>query len=539
MEQPNKHKNNQNQEHKIKLPTLMLAGIGTIIGSGWLFGSAHVAKMAGPAGIFSWVIGAVMILVIALNLIELSTIAPIRMGSMGYFLRYTHGSFAGFIAEWTILIGFISSIPSEATASTQYLSEWNYVWAHSLFNHNTNSLTLSGLIISSLLCFIYFFINYYSLRFLARSIKTLTIFKLFVPTLAVFMFLYAGFHVDNLHIVGNHSLAPYGISGIFTAVATSGVIYAFNGFQAPITFAAETHNPKRNIPLALIGSVFISAVIYISLQFVYLVSMPTDLLIKYGWNGLNLSSPFASLAISLNLNLLAILLFIDAFISPSGGGIIYTSLSGRVFFGMGDYLPKWFGNLDVKSRLPKNALLAVLVISILSLWLLPSWEKLAAVISVGYILCYATVPVSVYSFRKLSPVLPHKDAIRVYGVKILAPIGFIFATFMLYWSRSPLNAEVILIVLLGLPIYIFYAKKRQEAIMPQLSKCIWMIAYLVFVAIYGFFGSKNFGGTGLIPDVYIIDHILLACLSMIFFIWGVSVSFKTNAYIEEIDNRQT
>ena len=94
--------NNLNNNHKIKLSTLIMSGVGTIIGSGWLFGAAHAAAVAGPASILSWVIGAIMVSIIALNLVELSTTAPIRMGSMGYFLRYTHGSLASFIAEWTI-----------------------------------------------------------------------------------------------------------------------------------------------------------------------------------------------------------------------------------------------------------------------------------------------------------------------------------------------------------------------------------------------------------------------------------------------------
>ena len=314
------------------------------------------------------------------------------------------------------------------------------------------------------------------------------------------------------------------------------MVYAFNGFQAPITFAAEAENPKRNIPLALIGSVAISTIIYVALQVVYLTTMPLDILAQHGWNGLNFSSPFASLAIALNINLVAILLFADAFISPSGAGIIYTSLSGRVFCGMNEHMPKIIGKLDSKTHLPKNALTAVLLLSFMSLWLLPSWDKLAAVISVGYVLCYATVPISTYSFRKLSPTLPHDKALRIPGMKTLAPMGFILATFMLYWSRWPLNGEVIFVVLLGLPVYGYYAVKAKEKIKSQIPRTIWIIFYLIFVAFYGFIGSKNFGGLGLIPDSYGIDHIILAITSMIFFIWGVKVSYKTVAYIEEIDN---
>ena len=200
---------NVKKKHKVKLGTLILSGVGTIIGSGWLFGAAHAAALAGPAAMLSWIFGAIMVLVIAFNLIEISTAAPPRMGSMGYYLRYTHGSFASFIAEWTILIGFISSVPSEATASTQYLSDWNYEWTHSLFNIQTNSLTHMGLLVSSALCIVYFLINYYSLAFLAKSIKAVTIFKLIVPIIAIVTFIYIGHDSTNLHALHHTELAEF------------------------------------------------------------------------------------------------------------------------------------------------------------------------------------------------------------------------------------------------------------------------------------------------------------------------------------------
>ncbi len=521
---------------KLSLSTLIMSGVGTIIGSGWLFSAAHAASTAGPAAIFSWIIGAIMVLIIALNLIEITSIAPIRMGSMGYFLRYTHGNFASFLAEWTILIGFISSIPSEAIASTEYLSDWNYDFTHGLFNHQSNNLTLSGLIVSSILCIIYFIINYYSLKILAKSIKYITFFKLITPIIAIISFLLVGFHASNFSIVGDHSFAPYGISGILTAVTTSGIIYAFNGFQAPISFAAESENPKRNIPIALITSVLIAAIIYICLQIAYLGAMPSKLLLINGWKNLNFSSPFASLALALNLNLIALLLYIDAFISPSGTGIIYTSLSSRVLCSMNDNMPKFITKLDPVTNLPKIALCLVLLLSFVALWLLPSWNKLAGVISIGYVLCYATVPVSSASFRKLTPQKINNNMIRICGMQFFAPISFILATFMLYWSSWPLNGQIIFIVLLGLPIYGYYAIKRKENFLKQLMKAAWIISYLLFVALFGYLGSEQFGGLNIITNNYGLDHILLASLSLIFFYWGVMVSHKTKEYISQIDN---
>ena len=524
------------QRHKVKLSTLTFSGVGTIVGSGWLFGSANAAAFAGPAAIFSWILGALMVLIIALNLIEISSNAPVRMGSMGYYLRYTHGSFASFIAEWAILIGFISSVPSEATASTQYLSDWNFEWTHSLFNHTTLTITPMGLIVASFLCIVYFLINYYSLSFLAKSIKAITIFKLIVPIISIIVFLAIGFDSSNFHAVGNHTLAPYGYSEVLTAITSAGVVYAFNGFQTPITFAAEAENPKRDIPLAILGAIGICTVIYVLLQFSYIAAVPHNELINNGgWNKLNFSSPFAALAIALNMNFIAICLYADAFVSPSGAGIIYSSTAARVICGLASHMPKAFSKLDTRTGLPRVALFVVLLLSFVSLWLLPSWEELAAVISVGYVLSYATVPVCTSSFRKIAPVA-HKDAIRIKGMSIIAPLGFIFATYMLYWSCWPLNGEVIAVVLIGLPLYFYYAYKNGEKIFHEIGKCMWIITYLIAIAIFGYIGSTNFGGHGFLANGW--DHVILAIVAIIFFIWGRAVSYKTPYYMAEIENRE-
>ena len=56
--------------NKINLSSLMYTGIGSIVGSGWLMSSYLIASISGPSAILSWIIGSIIILVIALNFIE-------------------------------------------------------------------------------------------------------------------------------------------------------------------------------------------------------------------------------------------------------------------------------------------------------------------------------------------------------------------------------------------------------------------------------------------------------------------------------------
>ena len=84
----------------------------------------------------------------------------------------------------------------------------------------------------------------------------------------------------------------------------------------------------------------------------YLGAVPPELLARAGWHGIDFSSPFAQLALLLNLHWLAILLYADAFVSPSGTGITYTASTARMIYGMerNGTLPKILGRLHPALR---------------------------------------------------------------------------------------------------------------------------------------------------------------------------------------------
>lgn len=156
----------------------MLTGLGSIIGSGWLFGAWKAAKIAGPAAICAWIIGAVVILAIALTYAELGAMFP-ESGGMVRYARYSHGSLVGFISAWANWIAIVSVIPIEAEASIQYMSTWPYAWAHALFVNG--ELTTPGLLLSAILVVIYFLLNYWGVKLFARANTAITIFKFLIP----------------------------------------------------------------------------------------------------------------------------------------------------------------------------------------------------------------------------------------------------------------------------------------------------------------------------------------------------------------------
>jgi len=100
---------------------LMFTGLGSIIGSGWLFGAWRAAQLAGPGAIYAWIIGAVVIMFVAVNYAELGAMLPESGGAVRYG-HYSHGALVGFVAGWAAWIAVVSVIPVEAEASVQYMA---------------------------------------------------------------------------------------------------------------------------------------------------------------------------------------------------------------------------------------------------------------------------------------------------------------------------------------------------------------------------------------------------------------------------------
>src|SRR5689334_25127723 len=124
---------------------LIWASVGSIIGSGWLFGAQKGLVAAGPAAIISWIIGGVMILVLALVHAELGGMYPVS-GGTARFPHYAFGGFAGVSFGWFSWLQAATVAPIEVSAMITYGQ--HYSFAHSWLNPKTGVLTTSGLIVA-------------------------------------------------------------------------------------------------------------------------------------------------------------------------------------------------------------------------------------------------------------------------------------------------------------------------------------------------------------------------------------------------------
>ena len=100
--------------------------------------------------------------------------------------------------------------------------------------------------------------------------------------------------------------------------------------------------------------------------------------------------------------------------------------------------------------------------------------------------------------------------LRIKGLNVIAPLGFIFASLTLYWARWPLTGQVLFIILIGLPIYFYYqAKSKWKGFGQNFRAGVWMIVYLLCMMTISWIGSEKFGDSILLNTAGIWDLLQL------------------------------
>lgn len=505
---------------KISLFSGVMLALNSLIGSGWLFGAGTAAKVAGPAAIISWILGAVIIISIALTYVELGAMFP-ESGGMSRYAQYSHGPLLGFVAAWANWISLITLVPMEAVASVQYMSSWPWSWAN--WTHHFmkgGNITTPGLGVVFAFMLIFTLINFWSVKLMTRFTNLISVFKILLPTLTIVMLIIAGFHPGNFgHSVD--TFMPYGSRSIFEAAAVSGIIMSYDAFQTVINMGGEMVNPHKNIVRGVLISMIITAVIYIMLQVAFVGAIDPGTLAQKGWHGVDFTSPFADIAILLGMNWLAILLYMDAFVSPFGTGVAFVATASRALAAMTHtgHLPQWLGRLERRYMIPRFAMVVDLVLAVIMVSLFRNWSLLATVITGSTLIAYLTGPVTVISLRKMRPDM--KRPFKPSYMSWLAPFAFVLTSLAIYWTMWPTTIQVIIVILLGLPIYLYYEIRYRHAMgVKDLQNCYWMLAYLVFISIISYVGSNGFGGQNWIK--YPWDFVVIIICSLLFYRWAVA-----------------
>jgi amino acid transporter len=489
---------------------LLFASLGGIIGSGWLLGPLKAATDAGPAAIIAWIIGGIAVLLLAFTYAELTTAFP-RAGAVIAFPKLSHGSLMATMMSFVVFLGYVSVAPAEASAVITYAN--NYIPG---LVDKAGVLTGWGYFASVVLLAIFAFINLLAIRLVLTINSALTWWKLAIPILTILIFLIVGFHSSNFT---SHQFAPAGTSGVLSAVATSGIIFSYLGFRQAVELAGESANPKRNLPIAIVGSVMIGLVIYLGLQIAFIGAVPPGSLAN-GWAKLTFKGafgPFAGLANLIGMGWLAVLLYIDAFISPSGTGIIYFTTTSRVLYATGNeglIGGRTFARLSV-AGVPLVGVLVTFVVGLLFLVPFPSWQLIIGFISSATVLSYGTGPVVLMTLRKTMPVDQYHRPYLLAGGPLIATLAFIISNFIIFWSGATTDNFLFGLILGFFILYVAYEATMGGGLAVMNWRGAWWLApYFFGMWLITYLGPKTLtGGTGFFSDLW--GSVVLVIFSLV------------------------
>ncbi len=431
-----------------------------------------------------------------------------------------------------------------------------------------------GVIVAAAFSVAFFYVNFIGLKGLIKTNFGMTIWKLVIPPIAVILLLIFGLqHGFGVNFTsggkGFAGFAPYGIDPVFSALPTTGVVFAFLGFRQPVEMAAEAKSPGSDIWKALVAVVLTGIGIYTLLEVAFIGSINfnsstfgTGTLAAYSWSGLSTSLPMYTFpffyeAVGLGLGALGVVLVIDGVVSPTGTLSQYMGSTSRVLYGTAKegYLSSGFFKVSPKSRIPTLGLVTTFIVTIILLvaaavgYLVSTiggaWSALTSIVTTTGVFSYIIGPVALVAFRKSHPNLKRPFLLR--GHSVIGILAFIISGLLIYWGAGGLDSStdpyggyiLIVIILIGFILY-GYAKDRNFA--KDLRSGLWVIVLLLFNLVLLTFGeftpfhslanSLVIPGHAAIPVDWFIDIVA----SIIFYIWAVKTAFPDDEIRKAIDN---
>ena len=508
----------------------------SIIGSGWLFASWKAAYSTGTSSILAWILAGIALIVLALVHAELGAMYPVA-GGTARFPHFAYGSVAGISFGFFSWVQAITVAPIECFAVMQYAS---YYW-HGLYNDSTGEVTASGFIFSIILMALFTAVNFLAMRMFNKVNSAITWWKVAIPVLAIIVLLFK-FHGTNFNAHGG--FFPLGAKAMFAAIPGAGIVFAYLGFEQADQLAAEVKDPQRNLPRAIIIAMLLGTAIYVLLQVVFIGALPASQL-KGGWatlanhNGL-INGPLAFIAGAAGLAWLATILRIDAFISPSGTGLIYVTSGSRVGYGLSRnrYYPQIFTKVD-QNGVPWVSLLLAFAFGLVFLLPFPSWSALVGLVTSASVLMYAGAPLSLGALRGQVP--DHPRPYRLPAAPVLAPIAFIIANLIIYWSGLEVIWKLGVVLVIGYVIIgVCMAFDSQRPPLDWRS-AQWLPVYLVGMGIISWLGQFSGGAekppvnTNTLP--FGVDMIVVAAFSLVIYYWAMATKLPREEVLNLVERQ--
>ena len=367
---------------------LMAIGIGTVIGTGiFILPGTIAAKQAGPGVSLSFLLSAIVCAFAAMCYAEFASALPVA-GSAYSYGNVVFGEFFGWLLGWALILEYMLAVASVSTGWAAYFKSFIESFGLKIPHALSGPFDPAhGTYINIVAVVIVLLITVMLSRGLQSSVRVNNI-AVVIKVAIILIFIIAGlFFIKPKNY---HPFLPYHMSGVIHG-ATIG-FFAYLGFDCVSSSAAEVKNPKRNMPLGIIGTLGIVTLLYMGVA-VVLTGM-----VKY--TRLDVANPVSYALQLVHQDWLAELLSIGALVGMFTMMVAMIYSSSRLIYAIGrdGLLPAFLGKLDKKSHSPQVALWIVAVI-IATMGGLVSLDQLTSLVNIGTLFAFTLVSFGIIPLR--------------------------------------------------------------------------------------------------------------------------------------------
>jgi APA family basic amino acid/polyamine antiporter len=464
-------------EHSLKRSlgpvNLIALGIGGIIGAGlFVRTAAAIADRAGPSVVIAFIVAGIGCAFAGLCYAEFASMIPVA-GSAYTYSYATMGELIAWIIGWDLILEYAVAAATVAIAWSEYANrvlQWfglrvPYQWSHSPFEHD-----LTGMhgIMNIPAIFILFLLTLLLIRGTKES-ALVNGFIVVLKTSIVLLFIGIGWQFIN---PANHTpmipapttyVTPQGIShaygGILGILGAAGVVFfAYIGFDAVSTAAQEAKNPKRDMPIGILGSLFFCTILYVLFSYVLSGVATVD---DFRSAGREASVAFAITKYMTGYEWLS--KSVTVAILAGFSSVILVMLLGqsRVFFSMSrdGLVPRVFSDVHPRYRTPYKSNALFFVFIGLFAAFVPA-DVSGEMTSIGTLFAFILVCAGVWIMRVRRPDL--ERGFRVPALPVVSILGILVCGAMIYGLGWTNWMRLFVWLAIGLVLYFSYGKSHSR-----------------------------------------------------------------------------
>jgi APA family basic amino acid/polyamine antiporter len=463
---------------------LIALGIGAIIGAGLFVRTAAAAgQAAGPAVTLSFIIAAIGCAFAGLCYAEFASMIPIA-GSAYAYSYVTMGELIAWIIGWALIMEYALGAATVSIAWSEYLNKLlggaiPYEWSHSPFESFTDTagVTHQGIINAPALI-ILLLLTLLLIKGTQESALVNAII-VFIKVAIVILFIVIGWQfinpdnhtpymipegtppvLDNAgKEISNYSgVFKHGWGGVLGGAAI--VFFAFIGFDAVSTAAQEAKNPKRDMPIGILGSLVICTILYILFGHVLTGVAPwTDFVDPE--KGREASVAYAISQYMTGYGWLATAVTIAILAGFSSVILVMLMGQSRIFYTMSNdgLIPKAFGDLHPKYQTPYKANWILFVFVGLFAAFVPG-HVAGDLTSFGTLFAFVLVSIGVWLLRRSNPEM--KRPFKTPLVPLVPILGAIICTGMIAAIDIRTLKFAAIWMVIGLLVYFAYSRKNSK-----------------------------------------------------------------------------